>query len=141
MALIFFGSILICLSLIINFIKSVFLVWNLYFLITIGISFLYSFFKTHFICSLYSCLLFKYIIMLSKYAIIKLSKYSSRSSKSDSAACTRRGLQTYSQEQSQCRDASQNWGGRLRCFGRVVKTLHWEGEPQYKRLTTSTTAS
>ena len=22
------------------------------------------------------------------------------------------------------------WGGRLWCFGRVVKTLHWEGEPQ-----------
>src|SRR5271156_2582470 len=65
-----------------------------------------------------------------------------RSSKPDSAACTRRGLRTCSQEQSQCRDASWIGGRRLsRCFGRVVKTLHWEGEPQDERLTTSTTAS
>src|SRR5882762_7533328 len=63
------------------------------------------------------------------------------SSKPDSAACTRRGLRTCSQEQSQCRDASKIGGRRLRCFGRVVKTLHWEGEPQYERLTTSTTVS
>ena len=76
MVLIFFGSILIYFNLMINLIKLVFLVWNLHFLIIMGMSFLYSLFKTYFICSLCSCLLFKYIIMLSRYAMIKLSKYS-----------------------------------------------------------------
>ena len=56
--------------------QLVFLVWNLHFLTVIGIFSLYSLLKTYLICSLCSSLLFKYIIMLLKYAITKLLRYS-----------------------------------------------------------------
>ena len=77
MALTFFRSMLIFLSLIINSIKLVFLIKNLYFLIATSICSSYSLFKTHLIYSLYSSLFSKQIIILLRYAIINLSRCSS----------------------------------------------------------------
>ena len=53
----FFRFMLIYLNLIINPIKSIFFIQNLYFLIATGISSLYNLFKTHLIYSLYFSLL------------------------------------------------------------------------------------
>jgi len=76
MALIFFRSMLIFPSLIINSIKLVFLIKNLYFLIATSICSFCSLFKTHLTCFLCSSLLSKYITMLLRYAIINLSRCS-----------------------------------------------------------------
>ena len=72
----FFRSILIFPSLIINPIKSVFLVKNSHFLIAISICSFYSLFKTHLTCSPCSSLLIKQIIILLRYTIINLSRCS-----------------------------------------------------------------
>ena len=75
-ASIFFRSILICPSLIINPIKSIFLIKNLHFSIATSIYSSYSLFKTYLTYSLYSSLLIKQIIILLRYTITNLSRYS-----------------------------------------------------------------
>ena len=72
----FFRSMLIFPSLIINPIKSVFLVKNSHFLIATGIYSSYSLFKTHLTCSLYSSSLIKQIIILLRYTITNLLRCS-----------------------------------------------------------------
>ena len=75
-ALTFFRSMLIFPSLIINPIKSVFLIKNSHFLITTSIYSSCSLFKTYLTCSPYSFLLIKQMIILSRYTIINLSRCS-----------------------------------------------------------------
>ena len=75
-ALTFFRSMLILPSLIINLIKLVFLIKNLYFLIATSICSSYSLFKTYLTYFLCSFLLSKQIIILLRYTIINLLRYS-----------------------------------------------------------------
>ena len=75
-ASIFFRSMLIFPSLIMNPTKLVFFIKNSHFLIATSIYSSYSLLKTYLTYSLYSSLLTKQIIMLLRYTIINLLRYS-----------------------------------------------------------------